>query len=1572
MDHSTLEELYQDIDLEEDGSGYTEAYTAFIRYAYRLSLALRKAGAKDASNEALQLEMQEYYQILARMQDVFEAGRLREPEEAQALRAGDERLQNLEALQPRLRKQVSLLLLRLDEAEPLKKAADALLGHCRKLMEELVTAAKEAEMEQSSEAPSDKQVSDTISERQYEQSQADSLLEFIRRRREDLETAMQEDEDNGYSTDDHEQIEEMLQIADRMYESDGVPPRFKVVVLRMVSYVQEFYYENMLEDEDRYALRDKEKTKAFISRMQEYLVAMKETLDELPTVDRIESSDFFKELQDQVVAEAKRVRYIGELVRYDRWSDWKDKDSADEDDPFQQMGMRELMEQNMLRNERQFFFMAMLENNEVYKRSAVNDVVMTVLSLDGTALPEEIEIGGTARNLREELSYIQDKAYNCAALTLEYFAPDADGKPRYLDRSDMDELGTEYMDLNADLMDFCDEVSEAGINNVPLEVLQLVRERLSAYTADFFNASAFVGKHANRHERNTVKPFNIYDLQGQIYPEGGDGLLHYSNILKEQAEMLGAHDYDDPEMEPGSIVEAVTDLTEHLLPEFLQNRSGGKLFVSLTREEIREMGAVYTELERRLRRYIRETSQQMVRLSEEEREFLKTAQEVHMRISRMARVYGLLDENEHGDRLAGDIEQYIDDELKRKQEAKEGGAADTSFYSREDACIIRYAMNCKQMMDHEAMLASFLFEDPQDQHGVEYLSRQYNVKLSEVVSRDEEDISKVPWTEGMRDLSEVPGYKDQLEENGTPGHIMQYATKNDWDGFMKVLDQSLRYMPSYVKKVSINTKEEGEKELQVREINVAEMIRKETRNWRTVGGSILDYMDVLGGFSGIVQRSSGYDSYVDSRDGIRISGFLHRLQRNLENAGFGADAQRALSDPHIPDGYNESYARAWGNELFGTLDRTASHNLMPEESIPLAQSGGKTERCTEVTIDFARGNVDHTSLEEDEFYTTVADFRASDFVGGFKNISRNMEVLQSAIEGLNGQEIVEVFSDIRRNRFDGATEKQITEARRIVRRVQEDVLFQMQEGIVKYGENEAGESRDTFGSEKTLADMADLQVMDYLCGVRKRQPEDLRLGFIKRDGKVCFTSITGADRPQTRPFTHLDPAEEQKLLTHPEDMMVMTADMYEKLIRWRKGLDDIRGSRLTDTEKEVFDSMDPEVMLDFDRRLQRLLGATENPGTTVYRDKKRALLGEGFAPDLKRGSIRVLPRSVFSQLHIEDLAIVVREPEAYKPGIPTAHNIYDLMAEMPQRCTDALLDKGIAFLSGAAGEKFGQGLEGVGEAMFRSQKQAYDMSLHSMMCERLCLRCAQLYGDIAVMEEEAKQKENALLRFFGDGSVFRALGAAAESMRDAILQNYALVEDDRKLSGYGEEGLSAERIEEIMAYRQERLTHAQALSDAQGHLYPEELQPVTKDPYLYYRSLIAMGTFRDKLREYLEKRKAPGNEQGKVRYAAITDLFNEVNRTIAVYAALSGDTTLMPQVAELSGDKSYSAEFKNMFASKEEYEGITPYYYETAHKKKAKADAPGRTAEEARSDGGRGRHSTDGKRRISLNTLINE
>ena len=164
MDHNTLEEIYQDLELCDEPEKYSEHYQRFIKEAYHLSLSLRKAGADDPHNPNGQAALAEFYGTLEELVQIHLDEKLGEQQEIDTLQAGDPRLVRFKELQPVLDRQIHTLLEYTNPSMQLMKTAANLREHTEQALTELENLA--------SQSVSNVQL-------RYDETQAKAFYDFI-------------------------------------------------------------------------------------------------------------------------------------------------------------------------------------------------------------------------------------------------------------------------------------------------------------------------------------------------------------------------------------------------------------------------------------------------------------------------------------------------------------------------------------------------------------------------------------------------------------------------------------------------------------------------------------------------------------------------------------------------------------------------------------------------------------------------------------------------------------------------------------------------------------------------------------------------------------------------------------------------------------------------------------------------------------------------------------------------------------------------------------------------------------------------------------------------------------------------------------------------------------------------------------------------------------------------------------------------------------------------------------------------------------------------------------------------
>ncbi len=1385
--------------------------------------------------------------------------------------------------------------------------------------------------------------------READEKRVENQLEMIDQTRENWSENLGSNK-NRIDKDSHETINYIIGAGNMIGTDDTVDNRAKSSLLNAVNRLQGFYYDHMMLPEQRHALRNITQAQDLQNYVTTTFTEVRSYLRNIEQSDPEKYDNFSGYLGEAEKKLGDDLKSVVNIVRYNTWTDWAtaEYNAQKELDDYQKLGKQELMQKNGLKTDDQFYFQAMLETNEDYKKNPLNKGTMDLLGMDESLLPESVEINGKQRNLREELHELKASAYNLAAGSTAMYVPDKDGSPHYMNKQEIGSLTDQAFDLERKLGRFTKGLASAGIDLPEKEDIKGFESEVGKLSLSLTVAGHYIDNYANEDAKDTVRPFSMYELQGQMNPDLVRGALNGAAQMQDLTAEINEHygpNSKSPRKEKlsperlrmiGDMNTNIKNLTEEVMPNLLKSSSMEEgFFAPLTREQIREAGAAFTKTKDSIADYIRDVRERRDKnavISEEENELYRAANDMYRYVSEKAKLLDYLDDDVKGKKLSDEIERFNDNEAARMQKEKESGQPVESRYDRDMINSLNYAMNCKTLMNEGKMIAPFLFEDPQSQRGMDLVGMKLTQKNIQDLRDREAEVTKVKWENGKRDLTGVPEYQNRFQQIGDREHIVQYATKNDWDQFEKVMQTSLNRLPDYLQNIEVTDKD-GKKST----INVAQKLKDEVKSARQGEMDIANFMrnDFV---DDLILR---YDQSMNELDRDSLEYHMKSVRRNLNNAGFSVEAQEALSDDlDLPDGYNEGVIRENINTLFGEQDRTLKQNPLENAKLPVYGTRAKQEDYIDAKISTVRNNYDTTTIEGEQFYTTTANFRSSEFVARVPG-EKYIDEVVSAVKGLSGAELDEALADERELRLNGAKEKEIQKAR--------DAIEKMR-GNLKVGNGKYKNAYDlmdstTFDQPQTMASMADLQVMDYLTGVQVRDTDGLRMGFKKNaDGNVEFAGLSAANTEKNRPFKTMSPADDKKLV-QPEDMMVMTTGMYEKVSRWKKALDDPEQKGLTEDEKRIFGSLNENQMKGFKRRLNHLTNTIEDPGTTQYSDLRRKELSTNYGLDVKPGAIRVLTDEQFKEIKLHDLTVGKNEAAPKDKMTAAPRNLFDTMADLPRKCAEASADKFAARFSAPEEKRFGEGLNSITKGFFRDDKKKFDQQVNIHETMHHMIRTAELMGDAYEMNMNRK-KEYGWHSIFGDSGAYTDVTDAFMKLNDTISANMKLAKDEKVyLQNHGA-GFTPERKKEIEAFRAERLAHMQKLAKEQGQEIPEHLPPYDSDPNLYFKSLGAMDEVRDKMEKYMDKRKNPSTSFGKERYKAMMDMYNKLNRSIAEYATLTGDTSLSPRTVSAAPGKPYSVVYSNMYADRTEYEKTTPYYHKTELKRQAAFDATQRSIRE--------------------------
>ncbi len=680
-------------------------------------------------------------------------------------------------------------------------------------------------------------------------------------------------------------------------------------------------------------------------------------------------------------------------------------------------------------------------------------------------------------------------------------------------------------------------------------------------------------------------------------------------------------------------------------------------------------------------------------------------------------------------------------------------------------------------------------------------------------------------------------------------------------------------------------------------------------------------------------ESSGFARAFDEnelKENRPLMYFVCDLNRAILNAGCCTDTMYLHGSKTIPDGYNRAYykiaAQALNNDLALVTDKKGVlvEKTDKKGNKPAANLFPKTELWDDATFQFGEARPDQSfkvvvaSTEKDyteqvpankeqEFFTTTKNFRSSSFVGYIP------------------QSVTEVPD------FSKMTTKELAMAEEDV----ESFFYNQSAGKNKKPDpfTTAVEDIESYQKAETLADAADLQVMGYLLGKPRFTADQLRIGFkLNEKGKPEVSSILAAESDDDL-FSNRAPND--PALVNPDDMMVMTSDMAQKILDWKRGYFSANDRAVM----EAFKRLPPQALAAFQARLETM--AAKITEAQLRQDEYEDINDPKAQPGepgliglhVKPGTIRILNRQDFNQLKVDDLSVGRNTGDYRTRQTKPPVNIFDAVADLPKQSHLALMDKWAATWCGDTSKTYGHIPD------TRSGRRSYERNIHEGKFEReftekerdrSLLKMKRMLGDVLRMDRNRKKESF----FHWDTGKYTDVLDAQEEL-DKEIQRFAELRDWDTIAAYREhiqdvrkqlnvnqnfdeewkkvheknqeirkerkkiqEANSKEKdsskhkpLPQLLAYPRRKIVSVYDLSaDATFKLNdPRRLRPVWK----------AMLKLRKKLEIYLTARVNPSSEFGQMRYQAMLKMYNDLNDRLAEYITYTGDTRVLPTQAKL-------------------------------------------------------------------------
>ncbi len=1328
----------------------------------------------------------------------------------------------------------------------------------------------------------------------------------------------------------------------------GVEIAKKVKLLRAISWLQEFYFENMLFPEDRFRFRNIDQTSDLVNSVAAVFTEFRDSLGSLKghgldTASYNNYVEFFNKAESQLKTDLDRMVTT---VRYNNWADWAERTQVEQDklDEYMRLGKQELMRKYGLKTDEQFYFMAMLENNpDRFKDYPNKDAVLYILGLDGTKLPTSVQLDNETVNFQKKLEDAKKKIVDLAVTTVGHYVPENDkGATHYLNQKEIEELSKKTQDLLGSELGYLRPrvLKEAGIEDPQFENFETHYNSIDRLDTALYNAKRFITENNAGVENDELRPFSMYEIQGQVNPDVNNNMMqHVRDLDTKGQELLEVYQEGDkavkarlkPAVDALNTLRPMIDkLTKETIPGILTPKADfdtGEVFRPLKPDDLKRPGLTedFVTSANGLRNYMKIIDEKVEKgeeVSPEEQEVYNSVKQLYQRVAPKVDLLYYLNQDPNGQHLSDEIDEY--------NYLMSQGKLDGE-YAEGQIKHLNYVMNCRQLMADGQFYPQFLFEDPQSPRASSIVSLKLGLTNRQQLNAREEEINRVPWNaDGTRNINVVSEYMLQEQQLGTRDDLIQYATKNDREGFEKIVDDCLRDMPDFLHRAMIVYKDvdpnDLTKTIERRErIDVEKKIRDHLAFYKNDSvQSLMEFSDGTPSEGGLLDA---FDPDELNRRSVRD--FVERINRNLLNAGYGKAQQELLDSPSIPNGYNEGNARNAQSAFFQAGDMMPDTGLLEGAKFPHANSKAGQDNYSDVVVVSQRRNYDSTSLDGETFYTTTKDFRKSDFVGILPD-NKQVDGLLKELQGKSGKEMAEILS-AKEGQKEGdqpRAEKNLNDTRKVV----EDLRNAIQEAgkdPKSTRTNKNNRSYLLYDTGKQMAAMADLQVMDYLSGIPVRSTDGLRLGFKKDEkGNPQLDSVTAANT-KDKPFLNLSPEEEKKLV-QPEDMLVMTREMRDKVVRWRE-------QGLSEAEKASFGKLPKECFQSFQNRLDKLYNVVKASEDHKFRDYDANGMAMGMGTE--RGKIRVLEKEDFKKLMLDDLSLGKNSVNPRDMENAPYRNLFDTLSDMPKACNRAMVDKLNARFVGSTSKEFGADIpdgkdfnsaQSFHYKFTRDTSISIDMQFAQMETERLIKKVVRTGGRMIDMDNHSDDAYG-WHKLFGNSKLFDRCFDAAKEMQETIVEvNELIGQEDEYLRNrnafrqkYGDKA-----VEAVERERAERLKFAQDLAREQGNPIPQELPKNTSADLCRYRKIVEkMHNYRENIENYLVSRQGANSDFGKARYRDMIDTYNRLNRNMAEFTMLTGDTRFSPREATVDAD--YKLHLSNMYADRTEFEMTTPYYYTT-------------------------------------------
>lgn len=1066
----------------------------------------------------------------------------------------------------------------------------------------------------------------------------------------------------------------------------------------------------------------------------------------------------------------------------------------------------------------------------------------------------KINTDGMEKETAEKVGQLKDALLSFSTEIVAHMAAEK-GKTRYLSKKEIDDLFNKISEVEDKLEQVKDKFPADSADGKALTALENMSRRRNR---DLYHASRYVGDNAGVLDAENVRAFSAYELLGIPSPEMTHEADKMVSTLKEKIAAYGnmnGHNAKYLEHATKTAI-AMETLYRTTIPGMMFGGADvNQIIPVLTNDHLKKLSRDYN------------SSTEILKVLKESHESLYKKKKAPKEAEELYKaVVDSLNIMEEKQAVIDYILNPKDTKLLERVEALRGDDTKKDEYQRA-VKNLQYAEQLRLLHRDEQLFAMFLFEDPNSQRATTLVGLKIMDERQRKARETETWLERIQWDGNSRDLTRVPEYKTMMQQQGKNDgwEVRQYSPVPDREMIKQIIRNEINNWPEELRKLkyTVKTGVPGQTEE------------------RTVEDALLKYVDEVPEMSDLLNRLAPkrdddnhviadeweggmfepFEKLIEDNDkkprrernaGLRRLKYgLNELNRKLSMSGFNQETSDAkeFNNAGKIQGYNEGKAKEAASHLFG-------NNLLPEVTVnemDVYLGGVNEKNKLKITAGIGQRNYNENRKQQGEYHTTVRDFRKSEFVGG-SVIRAREKIVELETAGLSEHEIREKMSQIREE-----LKTQPMEERKV---------------------NVAVDDYDAYNKANILADIADLQAMDYLLGIPVRTPEQLRIGF-KTDiaGGPQISSVSGAFTKGMSPFAPLLPGSKQ--LTNPDDMVIMTEEMANKILNW------------SEQDNAKLEGLPQECKDAFKQRLETLqtkIRAMKNDFEVVEEVKigNRKVYSHHAWHEFADKGFRIVKREDFKFYNIDELA--KGRTGSVTGTIYESRNLFDTLAKLPRAGMEGLKDKNAALKSNE--KEFGQKPDNEIWWDMVQKDPSYELEFLGKERSRFIGSSPYILMRDALKMDVDRKLDPGHSDSSKYSAVFDKLSELMKKGAEVMLN--ATKEKQQGLGIYSQKQQIA-MMKEAKEYAKNH--HLQIPDEVLREKRPL-MDPLRLAPVRY-----AMAELKQTIETYLIDRRNPRSDFGKRRYEQMEKLYEEVNKQITGFIAVTGDDTLRPQVFDKENKK---------------------------------------------------------------------